>query len=546
MRPPAPSTSPATSPTPRRSVPLKSMCSWKWARPGLVRAARRRSPTRAQICTSATGASAISRSRTVEPVREQLDANAAAGSRGRRGSGGRGRARAGREGTGAAHGAPGKLPPMATLGVYLARAVLRARLPLLRLRGGRGAPARSRRRGALRRGAARASSPRARGAFAGPPPRERLPRRRHAVAAAPGSVRALLDAVRARVPAAGAPEVTLEVNPSTLERERLPGLPRGGRRTASRSASSPSTTARCGGSAARTARTPGARTLRGGRAAGFANLSLDLIVAAPGQDLGALERDLDEAIAAAPEHVSAYELTLEPGTPFARAAARGRLALPGRGARRRDARARRRAARGAPASAATRSRASRGRAARRVHNQRYWERRAGARPRRGRLVDRPAAGAGALRRAPREPARARRLSRGGRGGRLRRGVGGGARRRATARGEAVFLALRTRAGPRRRALRAGVRRAAAGASSATRSTRSARRGCSRRATAGDLALTPRGRLLADTVFGTSSERLTPEGALVHQPLMPLGFPVRWCNGRRPTGLSGRANAALDR
>ena len=50
------------------------------------------------------------------------------------------------------------------------------------------------------------------------------------------------------------------------------------------------------------------------------NLSLDLIFAAPGQGLGHVERDVSAALAHAPDHVSAYELTLEPGTPFAIAA----------------------------------------------------------------------------------------------------------------------------------------------------------------------------------------------------------------------------------
>ncbi len=36
---------------------------------------------------------------------------------------------------------------------------------------------------------------------------------------------------------------------------------------------------------------------------------------------------LDAVLAFGPEHVSAYQLTIEPGTPFARAAARGQLAL---------------------------------------------------------------------------------------------------------------------------------------------------------------------------------------------------------------------------
>jgi coproporphyrinogen III oxidase-like Fe-S oxidoreductase len=54
------------------------------------------------------------------------------------------------------------------------------------------------------------------------------------------------------------------------------------------------------------------------RTAGIDNFNLDLMYALPGQDLqGALD-DLDRAIALAPTHVSHYQLTLEPDTPFAK------------------------------------------------------------------------------------------------------------------------------------------------------------------------------------------------------------------------------------
>ena len=55
------------------------------------------------------------------------------------------------------------------------------------------------------------------------------------------------------------------------------------------------------------------------RAAGFDNLSLDLIYGIPGQSADDLERDLAEALALAPEHVSAYELEAKPGTRFTHA-----------------------------------------------------------------------------------------------------------------------------------------------------------------------------------------------------------------------------------
>ena len=52
------------------------------------------------------------------------------------------------------------------------------------------------------------------------------------------------------------------------------------------------------------------------RAAGVANLSLDLIYGVPGETAAMLERDLDTLVELAPEHVSAYELEAKPGTRF--------------------------------------------------------------------------------------------------------------------------------------------------------------------------------------------------------------------------------------
>ncbi len=165
----------------------------------------------------------------------------------------------------------------------------------------------------------------------------------------PESVAALVEAVRAAFPApdpavtpapgsaapdtpggsAGAaePEITLEVNPSTVERARLPGFRAAGVNRLSVGVQSfdDAVLRRLGRAhQAETAR----ETLAAARAAGFANLSLDLIHGVPGQDVASLERDLAETAAFGPEHVSAYALTVEPGTPYARAVARGQLALP--------------------------------------------------------------------------------------------------------------------------------------------------------------------------------------------------------------------------
>jgi len=55
------------------------------------------------------------------------------------------------------------------------------------------------------------------------------------------------------------------------------------------------------------------------RGAGFDNISLDLLYGIPGQSAADLERDLADALALQPEHLSCYELEAKPGTRFTHA-----------------------------------------------------------------------------------------------------------------------------------------------------------------------------------------------------------------------------------
>jgi oxygen-independent coproporphyrinogen-3 oxidase len=61
------------------------------------------------------------------------------------------------------------------------------------------------------------------------------------------------------------------------------------------------------------------------REAGFTNVGLDLIFAVPGQSADDWRADLDAAVSYAPEHLSAYNLTYEEGTPFFDLRRAGRL-----------------------------------------------------------------------------------------------------------------------------------------------------------------------------------------------------------------------------
>lgn len=61
----------------------------------------------------------------------------------------------------------------------------------------------------------------------------------------------------------------------------------------------------------------------------FPRISFDLIYGRMGQSLAAWREELTQALALEPDHLSLYQLTIEPGTPFHELHARGKLTLPG-------------------------------------------------------------------------------------------------------------------------------------------------------------------------------------------------------------------------
>jgi oxygen-independent coproporphyrinogen-3 oxidase len=259
----------------------------------------------------------------------------------------------------------------------------------------------------------------------------------------PASVGRIVAALREAF--AGDPrEVTLEANPSTLERERLAEFRAAGVGRLSLGVQSfdDATLKRLG----RAHRAEEAlRTLAAARAAGFADVSLDLIEGAPGQTLADLERDLDAALAFGPEHVSAYALTLEEGTPFARAVAADKLAVPGDdlvAEMLERTHARLEAAGYARYEVSSWARPGR----ESLHNQRYW--------RRAPVLGLGVAAHSTEPAAPGAPFGARAANERSLAAWLARVEAGGAATpperetpaAATARGEAAFLALRTRAG----------------------------------------------------------------------------------------------------
>jgi oxygen-independent coproporphyrinogen-3 oxidase len=132
----------------------------------------------------------------------------------------------------------------------------------------------------------------------------------------PGAMEAMLDWI-AGMAAPGA-EVTVECNPETVDAALARRLVDGGVSRVSLGAQSFSPHVL---ETLERRATPD--TVRGAvatlRAAGIERLSLDLIWGVPGQSPDDVARDLDEALALAPDHLSAYELEFKPGTRLAHA-----------------------------------------------------------------------------------------------------------------------------------------------------------------------------------------------------------------------------------
>ncbi len=72
----------------------------------------------------------------------------------------------------------------------------------------------------------------------------------------------------------------------------------------------------------------GPRAVAMARDAGFENISVDLMFALPEQSQDDWRQALDELVALGPQHVSAYALTIERGTPFGALARKGELVVP--------------------------------------------------------------------------------------------------------------------------------------------------------------------------------------------------------------------------
>ncbi|MEJ5298190.1 MAG: radical SAM family heme chaperone HemW [Armatimonadota bacterium] len=138
----------------------------------------------------------------------------------------------------------------------------------------------------------------------------------------------ILEALRSRFGLAEDAEVTLEANPESADPEELSRLRQAGFNRLSMGAQDfDDDLLRALGRAHDHRRF--LQAFQDARAAGFDNISFDLMFALPGQTLDGLRRTLEAAIMLHPEHISAYCLTIEEGTAFHRMWQAGRLNLPG-------------------------------------------------------------------------------------------------------------------------------------------------------------------------------------------------------------------------
>jgi oxygen-independent coproporphyrinogen-3 oxidase len=141
---------------------------------------------------------------------------------------------------------------------------------------------------------------------------------------APDSIRLVIDAADRFFGIDQDREITLEANPGTLDREKLFGFRAAGVNRLSIGAQSfdPGILGFLGRiHSANDTR----KSVRLAHEAGFERLNLDLMFAIPGQQPGQVRQDIAEAVALAPDHISAYNLTFEEGTAFFTEMKRGRI-----------------------------------------------------------------------------------------------------------------------------------------------------------------------------------------------------------------------------
>ena len=144
---------------------------------------------------------------------------------------------------------------------------------------------------------------------------------------APSQLDRILIALHDQFEIDHAPEITLEINPGSVNAEKLCEFQRLGINRASFGAQTFDDT-----ELAKLGRSHNAadalKTFADLRAAGFSNISFDLIAGLPGQTLAAWQRNIEIALELQPEHLSFYLLEVHAGTPLADHIRRGIQPVP--------------------------------------------------------------------------------------------------------------------------------------------------------------------------------------------------------------------------
>jgi putative oxygen-independent coproporphyrinogen III oxidase len=142
----------------------------------------------------------------------------------------------------------------------------------------------------------------------------------------PETVAALIEAADGRWGLSEACEITLEANPSSVEAARFGDIAKAGVNRVSLGLQALDNDALAFLGRAHDV-AEGLAALDTAQAA-FDRVSFDLIYARPGQSLAEWDAELARALRFGTEHLSLYQLTIEPGTRFATLAAKGELTLP--------------------------------------------------------------------------------------------------------------------------------------------------------------------------------------------------------------------------
>ncbi|MCP1336395.1 radical SAM family heme chaperone HemW [Futiania mangrovi] len=143
---------------------------------------------------------------------------------------------------------------------------------------------------------------------------------------APEVVGGVIDCARSLFGLEDGAEITLEANPTSVEAERFRGYREAGvnRLSMGIQALDDESLKRLG----RLHTSAEARAAFDLARATFPRISFDLIYARPGQTPDDWRRELAQALAMAADHLSLYQLTIEPGTRFAELYRRGKLQVP--------------------------------------------------------------------------------------------------------------------------------------------------------------------------------------------------------------------------